>query len=95
MNANTNYLAGNPCTYTIYNKNYPFCLFYITVGPYFGIYLGTNIVSGASFSPSLIYNGGITNYVPYFTNQANAGSVMWIYNASSGVTVTCVEYWFN
>jgi hypothetical protein len=94
-NANTQYLAGNPTTYTIYNKGYPFCLFYITVGVYFGIYLGTNITAGSSFAPGLIYNGGITDYVPCFTTQTGNGTIMWTYNASQGVQVTCFEMWFN
>jgi hypothetical protein len=95
-NANTHFLAGNPTTYTIYNKGYPFCLFYITVASSFGIYLGTNITAGSSFAPSLIFNGNnITYYVPYFTNQVGNGTIMWIYNASGGVQVSCFEIWFN
>ena len=95
-NASIASLAGNPCVFYVGNKNYPSCLFYITVGPYFGIYLGTGIVANSTFSVSLIYNAGITNYVPYFTTNSGVNNtIMWIYNASAGVQVTCIEYWFN
>ena len=94
----TYYGSGNPWTITSYNKNgtntNPFCIYYVTAGAYFGIYLGFNITSGSAFAPTLYYNGGITNYIPYFTNNQTNATIMWIYNAQAGIQVSVVEYWF-
>jgi hypothetical protein len=61
----------------------------------FGIYMGANITAGASYAPTLQYNGGITNYVPYFTNQSANATVMWVYNATAYLQISVTEFWFN
>ena len=60
----------------------------------FAVYAASAIIYGTSFQPELQYNGGITNYVPYFTNQFSEGTIMWIYNAQAGVQISITEYWY-
>ena len=95
ISSTTNWLVGNPSTYTIYNKKYSYCCFYVTCGTTFGIYLGFNIVVGQPYTVTLYYNGGITNYIPYSTAQYADSTTLWIYNASSGIQISVMEYWFN
>jgi len=97
----TLYQTGNPTTVTSYNKLYSFCIFYVNIKEYnstpgvFGIYMGSSITAGASYAPSLQYNGGITNYVPYFTNNIANATVMWVYNATAYLQISVTEFWFN